>query len=249
MSTSLTAEEVDGIIQGRHQTPYSVMGQHATELAGSSVVRSFQPKASSAILLAEDGRQLSMSRIHEDGLFELQLDKAAGPYRLKLSDGDNEWEVIDPYSMPSALGDVDRHLFNEGTHQKLYEVLGSHVCTLEGVQGVSFCVWAPNATRVSVVGSFNHWDGRCHLMRANPGSGLWDIFIPQLGDGTLYKYEIVDANHQLLPLKHDPFGAYFEQAPDNAAIVFDSQFIWTDEDYLKRYRHRDMRSEPMSRIG
>jgi len=264
MSLALDPEQIYAIAEGRHFELFSVLGQHqphssdeptadaddedepTSDVSDGAVIRTLQPTADSAVVLTDTGERLAMEKIHPNGLFELLLKAPVGPYQLELQNGANTWQIIDAYSMGSVIGDLDLHLFNEGTHQELYNTLGSHVIDFEGVSGVHFAVWAPNARRVSVVGEFNDWDGRRHVMRAHPGSGMWDIFVPGIGNGALYKYEIVAGNGNLLPLKHDPFAHYFEQPPGNAAIVFDSQFIWKDQQYLQERKDKNMLEEPIS---
>lgn len=252
MNAILDHAEVNAIVEGRHPEPFSVLGQHpiaaevAETLGGHAVIRSFQPHAESVAVLGSDGKRLALQRVHAHGLFEALLDEAMGPYRLELTRDGQSWEIIDAYSMSSPMGEMDRYLLNEGTHQELYQVLGSNLMQFQGVAGVEFAVWAPNARRVSVVGDFNDWDGRRHVMRSHPGSGVWDIFIPAVISGALYKFEIVANDGRLLPLKHDPYAPYFEQPPGNASIVFESQFIWSDDDYQERKKGLDMRHEPIS---
>jgi len=149
-------------------------------------------------------------------------------------------------ALPSAIGELDYHLFGEGTHQQLYKILGSHLTTINGVDGVHFGLWAPNAKSVSVVGAFNQWDGNVHRMRKHESTGIWDIFVPHIGNITLYKYEVIGQAGNLLPLKNDPFASYFEQAPGNASIVFNSRFIWSDDQYLEQRAKREPTTSPMS---
>jgi len=239
-------DEITAIAEGRHGRLFAVLGQHASG-TDATIIRVFHPKVDSVTVLAEDGRRVELECMDERGLFAARIGGGgAGRYKLKYRLGDNLWESTDPYSMPSCIGELDRHLAGEGTHQQLYRILGSHVTSLEGVDGVHFATWAPNATRVSVVGDFNDWDGRRHVMRSHPGSGLWDMFIPELRGGTLYKFELHGPNGELLPLKHDPYASYFEQPPGNASIVFDSRFVWRDEDWLRDERGQDMRHKPVS---
>ncbi|MFK8082852.1 MAG: 1,4-alpha-glucan branching protein GlgB [Granulosicoccus sp.] len=264
MSLALDIEQIYAIAEGRHYELFSVLGQHlapqptqdgspaddedeqVTSEQHVAVIRTFQPQAQQASVIADSGDRLPMQKIHPSGLFEVFLDKPAGPYQVELSNDVHTWTIIDTYSLGSVIGELDIHLFNEGTHQQLYNTLGSRVMNFNGVDGVHFAVWAPNARRVSVVGEFNDWDGRRHIMRSHPGSGIWDIFVPQIESGALYKYEIVDRNGDVLPLKHDPYATYFEQPPGNAAIVFESQFIWSDDAYMQRKKDVDMRLQPIS---
>ena len=252
MNSILDHAEVNAIVEGRHPEPFSVLGQHpisdeaAETLGGHAVIRTFQPHAEEVSVVNTEGQRIPMERVHPHGLFEVVIPESIGPYRLELSREQHEWEIIDAYSMTSPMGEMDRYLLNEGTHQELYQVLGSNPMQFQGVAGVAFAVWAPNARSVSVVGDFNDWDGRRHVMRSHPGSGVWDIFIPAVGNGALYKFEIVANDGRLLPLKHDPYAPYFEQPPGNASIVFESQFIWSDDDYQERKKALDMRHEPIS---
>ncbi len=239
----------DDIGAGRCNQPFSVLGQHADEPAGASIVRTFQPQARAVTIITEDHREVAMERVGDKGVFAARCEPAAGRYRLKLDWHDPNRassECVDPYSLSSPVGELDRHLFNEGTHQDLYKLLGSRPLTHDGVRGTSFAVWAPNARRVSVVGPFNNWDGRCHVMRSHPGSGIWDLFLPDVDNGGLYKYEIVGPEGNVLPLKNDPFAHYFEQAPGNASIVFQSRFEWQDQDWMRDSRTGDPRNKPIS---
>ncbi len=237
----------DDIGAGRCTEPFAVLGQHAD--GDASVVRTFQPKAKAVCVVTEDGRRVELERVGDKGVFAAHVDPAAGRYKLDIEWHDSHRarsQHIDPYSLSSSVGELDRHLFGEGTHQQLYRLLGSRVLALNGVAGTSFAIWAPNAQRVSVVGPFNDWDGRCHVMRRHPASGIWDIFLPELGNGTLYKYEIVGPEGNVLPLKNDPYATYFEQAPGNASIVFESQFLWQDEDWMEHSREGVPREKPIS---
>ena len=263
MSLALDIEQIHAIAEGRHYELFSVLGQHLAGAAADpeneddddeqaastphgAVIRTFQPQADTAWVIADSGDRFAMQKIHTNGLFEALVEVPVGPYQLELSNATTTWRIIDAYSMDNVIGELDIHLFNEGTHQELYRTLGSHVMNFNGVDGVHFAVWAPNARRVSVVGEFNHWDGRCHIMRSHHNSGIWDIFVPQIGNGELYKYEIMANDGRVLPLKHDPYATYFEQPPGNAAIVFDSRFIWSDDDYMQRKQGKDMRLQPIS---
>ncbi len=140
---------------------------------------------------------------------------------------------------------MDDYYIGEGSHLRLFDKLGAHAMTFEGVKGTHFAVWAPNARRVSVVGPFNDWDGRRHPMRRRVDTGIWEVFIPGVGPGTLYKYEIVGAEGRLLPLKADPFAQQSELRPRTASIVADpTPFKWTDADYMKARAEKDWRREP-----
>ncbi len=249
MNPTLDNDTADAIVEGQHRDIFSVLGPHSVADSQSDktcVVRSFQPHAQTAVFVDSNGVKSPMSKTHDKGLFEVTLKDFPESYHLELTQGEHSWDIVDAYCMDSPIGEMDRHLFNEGTHEWLYKTLGSHLMEWQSVRGTHFAVWAPNASRVSVVGNFNEWDGRRHVMRAHPGSGVWDIFIPGVDNGTLYKFEISDSAGNLLPLKHDPYAPYFEQPPGNASIVFESKFIWSDDDYQSRKKGLDMRSQPIS---
>jgi 1,4-alpha-glucan branching enzyme len=203
---------VAALVGGRHGDPFSLLGMHARG-NGPLSVRVFWPGAESfPVLEANTGRVAAqLERIHDDGFFAGRVEgrRTSFPYRLRLSTGDATWEAEDPYRFPPVLGAMDVYLMAEGNHRRIYERLGAHPMTLEGVAGVAFAVWAPNAQRVSVVGDFNYWDGRRHPMRKRVEAGVWEIFIPGVQAGALYKYELIGANGGLLPQKTDPVG--FEQ--------------------------------------
>jgi len=211
---SPTARE---IIAGRHADPFRYLGPHTEN--HETVVRVFLPDARRVIAIGEHGER-ELKRIDPAGLFAGALD---GPqrYRLRAQFGDNEVELEDAYRFPPLLSDYDLYLLGEGNHLRLYEKLGAHPMTLDGVAGVGFVVWAPNAQRVSVVGDFNAWDGRRHAMRVR-GNGYWEIFVPGARADDKYKYEIVTRAGQLLPLKSDPIGFGSEMRPATASVVVDS---------------------------
>ena len=245
MATSLSSDIIDAIVDGRHADPFSVLGLH--EAGDALVVRTFIPGADSVDVITREGTLLaSLTRRHPAGFFEGTISGRA-PYRLRASNSADTWIFDDPYAYGPILGPVDDWLIGEGTHAKLYDGLGAHVVAHEGVDGVHFAVWAPNAERVSVVGDFNHWDGRRHAMRRRLGTGVWEIFVPALTEGTLYKYEVIGAGGQLLPLKADPVGFGAELRPSTASIVRDTtRFAWTDEAWMKARDARDHRRTPMS---
>ncbi|MDX1606683.1 MAG: 1,4-alpha-glucan branching enzyme, partial [Candidatus Competibacterales bacterium] len=188
-------------------------------------MRTLQPQADKVELVNPVGEVITeLQRIHPNGLYEGRMEGKIQPYRLRLQAGNHRWEIDDPYRFPSPLGELDRHLMAEGTHRRLHDTLGARPIELEGVGGVYFSVWAPNARRVSVVGPFNDWDGRRHPMRLHPGNGVWDIFVPGLGAGELYKFELLGADGNLQPLKADPFARAMEPPPGNASIVHESRY-------------------------
>lgn len=211
---------VAALMAGDHSDPFSVLGMHQHE--GKLVVRAMLPGAATvAVIDIKSGRTLaSLDRIDGSDVFAVVIPRRKNPfaYRLRVDWGSHEQELEDPYRFPPILGEMDVWLLAEGTHYRPYEKLGAHLAEIDGVAGVSFAVWAPNARRVSLVGSFNNWDGRRHMMRSRSESGVWEIFAPQLAAGDLYKLEIKTQDGELL-LKADPFAFRAEMRPNTASVV------------------------------
>ncbi|MBA2346331.1 MAG: 1,4-alpha-glucan branching protein GlgB, partial [Rubrobacter sp.] len=233
------------VAAGDHPDPFSVLGMHEED--GSLVVRAFLPDASSVEAVSADGKSLGdLDPVHQDAFFAGPVTERTS-YRLRVTWRSGETaEIEDPYRFPSLLGETDLYLFGEGNHHRLYEKLGAHVTEVDGVAGTVFAVWAPNARRVSVVGEFNFWDGRRHAMRKHPG-GVWEIFIPGVGDGAVYKYEIKGQNGDFMPLKADPFGFSAEKLPGTASVVHDlSNYEWEDADWMQNRAQRNALDAPMS---
>ena len=212
---SALPDEAMAIVRGEHADPFRFLGPH--EEGGRRVIRTYLPTADAVSAVMPDGRTHQLARIHEAGLFAAAVE-GNGAYRLRQRRGTQEEELEDAYRFPPVLSEFDLHLLAEGTHLHAYEKLGAHPMTLEGVSGTCFAVLAPNARRVSVVGDFNDWDGRRHAMRMR-GGGVWEIFVPGAGIGDRYKYEILGAHGELLPLKADPFAFAAEVRPATASIV------------------------------
>ena len=219
--TKLPAEAY-AIIEGRHSDPFHYLGLHAE--GGESVVRAFLPQASRVEAIGEHGETAKLARIHDAGLFTGTLPNGSKRYQLRAQFGENVVDLDDPYRFPPMLSDFDLYLLGEGTHQRIYDKLGAHPLTLDGVEGVGFVVLAPNARRVSVVGDFNFWDARRHPMRVR-GVGYWELFIPHAKPGDHYKFDISGPNGQHLPLKSDPLAFATEVRPKTASIVFDETRI------------------------
>ena len=248
----LTNAELESLVQVRQATPHQLLGMHPLGAKPGVVVRAFLPDAVQVELAPTHEKNkpaLRLERLHPDGVFEGITEKAHAVYAYDLIITDAAGEVHrtrDPYSFLPTLGESDLYLFGQGNEHRIYDKLGAHLTVLDGVPGASFAVWAPAAQRVSVVGLFNNWDGRSHMMRALGASGVWEIFIPGVGEGTLYKYEIRDAAGNIVT-KTDPYGSFFEMAPKNASIVWDTRkFTWSDESWLKQRRERDALRRPMS---
>jgi 1,4-alpha-glucan branching enzyme len=247
--TTVPPEQVARIIDATHWDPFEVLGPHPT--SGGIVVRAFLPDAQQVELVTLDqGEAAPMKRVHPAGLFEVELPGRSPnvAYRLRVTDGTGSVrEITDPYSFPPLLTDYDLHLIGEGTHYRNYEKLGAHLATVNGIDGVHFGVWAPNAQRVSVVGDFNAWDGRCHPMRVRGSSGVWELFVPGLHEGDLYKFEIKGRWGDFLSVKADPYGFAFELRPKNAAIVYDiSRYQWQDGEWMQARRSFDWLHAPIS---
>jgi len=243
-----SSDEIARLVAAKHPDPFALLGLH--EAAGGFVIRAFVPGADRLSAIASDGSVISkFTRRHRDGFFEGRPAKlkARTAYRLRAENAGGTWEFEDPYAFGPVLGQTDDYLLVEGTHRLLYEKLGAHPMVHEGASGTHFAVWAPNARRVSVVGDFNRWDGRCHQMRKRIDSGLWEIFAPGVGEGTVYKYEIIGSGGQLLPLKADPFGFGAEMRPSTASIVARTDsFVWSDAAWMQARQGQDLRRLPIS---
>jgi 1,4-alpha-glucan branching enzyme len=243
---TLDAGAIEAIVQGRHGDPFSVLGPHIA--GGTRVVRAFLPRAQNVeIVERATGFAIgTLQRVHAEGFFSGAATGAA-PYTLRITQGGITRDLDDPYSFPPVLGEMDVHLLAEGKHLDFSAALGSHVANIDGVSGVRFAVWAPNARRVSVVGNFNDWDGRRHPMRMRHGPGVWELFIPGVMPGAVYKYEIVSPYGDTLPLKADPVAQQTERPPATGSIV-PKPFapVWTDGEWLaERGAHQGPRA-PMS---
>jgi 1,4-alpha-glucan branching enzyme len=243
--------DIDAIVAGNHDDPFAVLGPHRVGNAGYAV-RVFAPDAEAVeVVDGADGAILArLERLHDGGFFAglIALATDAQPaYRLRMQRGDHRWEIHDPYRFPPYLGELDTHLLAEGSHQRLYERLGSHPAVMAGVEGVALAVWAPNARRVSVVGEFNAWDGRRHPMRKRVEAGVWELFLPGIGEGALYKYEIIGAHGDRLPLKSDPFAFSLEAPPSTASRVTGKAYDdWQDDGWMNRRKALHERSRPIS---
>lgn len=245
----ISVAEVDSIVHAYHGNVFAVLGPHQMH-NGNYAVRTFLPEAQSVVVVARETHSVigELRRIHPAGVFEGEVAlRSRSEYQLAVKYDDLTHIVEDPYRFPSVLNPTDVYLFGEGTHEKLYRWLGAHVREIDGVYGTVFTVWAPNARRVSVVGDFNFWDGRPHVMRCHAASGLWEIFIPGVGDGALYKYEILSKDHGVLPLKADPMGFSAELPPETASrVVAEKPFNWQDQDWQARKVEQGYRDQPVS---
>ena len=248
----ISHEELRSIVEARHSAPHDRLGMHYVTKRGDMhtiVVRAYLQDAESCwVVDIAHKKKYLMEKLHNSGFFEKTFEKCdlfRYKFLKKTFDG-RLLEVVDPYSFLPTISQFDCYLFGQGKHRRIYEKLGAQVCTIDGVTGVAFAVWAPNARRVSVVGDFNKWDGRYHPMRMLGVSGIWELFIPGMTDLEKYKFEIIGANGNLF-LKSDPYGSYFEGPPNNAAVVFDhSKYSWKDERWIDRRKTTNWRHAPIS---
>jgi 1,4-alpha-glucan branching enzyme len=228
----LASEAIGALVRGEHDDPFGVLGPHVEERAVS--FRAFLPEAERVWVVARGGGELAeLERVHPAGFFIGSIDGALPDYRLRVETAGLRTDLDDPYRFGLVLGELDVHLFREGTHRRLYETLGAHPRRLDGVDGTAFAVWAPNARRVSVVGDFNRWDGRVHPMRRRPEAGIWELFLPGVGAGAWYKFEIKGPDGRLQPLKSDPFAFATELRPGTASRVHGLPVReWRDADWM-----------------
>ena len=235
---------VEALFKGCLDDPFAFLGVH--QEGGNHVLRVYQPHATAVWLETLQGK-VALQAAHTKGLFEWHGAEAPPhPYRLTLSEDGNERVLHDCYAFPRKISSFDLHLFNEGKLHQGYHVLGSHNTQQDGIQGIRFAVWAPNARRVSVVGHFNRWDGRTHLMAAHGSSGVWELFIPDLSQGSLYKYEIFSVSGEL-QVKTDPYANAFEMRPNTAGLAgIAVTHDWQDEQWLEQRNQWDWLHKPLN---
>jgi len=236
---------VGSLLQARLYDPFGLLGLHRDGV--DWVIRVYKPGATKITLLASPDNN-RFKRVHPDGIFEWR-DKIqpVKPYRLRVNEGDAQHEIYDPYQFPMHISEQDLYLFGEGKLQQGYRMFGSHVIEIDGVTGVRFAVWAPNAERVSVVGEFNQWDGRLHPMRSHGSSGVWELFIPGITQHALYRYEIRNRDSGHVLTKTDPYAQGFELRPGTAALAAPvHEYIWQDADWMAQRAHWDWLHSAMS---
>ncbi len=243
----ISADEIAAILSGAHANPFAVLGVHKS--GSVYVARCFIPGAEEVTAMSLDGTAIGdLVLQHPDGFFAgtISVNKQV-PVRYRARRGDAEWAVTDPYSFGPVLGPMDDYYAREGSDLRLFDKMGAHWIKHEGAQGIHFAVWAPNAQRVSVVGDFNNWDGRRHVMRLRAGAGIWEIFAPDVPTGVAYKFEIRGQDGVLLPLKADPFARRSELRPKNASVTTPELLQeWEDEAHLKHWSEIDKRRQPIS---
>ncbi len=249
MSIYTNTKEVQSVVDAKHGNVFAFMGMHKID-AGGLVVRAFRPGADALTVVRTAGGEVvgEAEKIHPDGFFELVIEKESDrfEYRLRIDYAGVVTEVPDPYSFGNIIGEQDVYYFCEGTHRSIYRVLGAHCREIGGVQGCAFAVWAPNAQRVSVVGDFCSWDGRVYPMRKRIEAGVWEIFIPGVGENEHYKFEMVGAGGNLY-LKSDPMAFFSQNGSQTASIVWGlDKYEWGDADYMKKRREADYYHRPVS---
>lgn len=225
--------QIESLLQARLYDPFNLLGLHQDGLEW--VIRVYQPSATKVALLNPAGNE-PFRRTHPDGFYEWRgKTQPATPYKLSVSEGLATREVFDPYQFPAHIAPQDLHLFGEGKLQQGYRMLGSHVVEIDGVKGIRFAVWAPNAERVSVIGEFNQWDGRLNPMRLHGSSGVWEIFLPEISRHALYRYEIRNRDTGALLTKTDPYAQGYELRPSTAALTSPThEHRWNDDAWMKQ---------------
>ena len=244
---SISALDVESIkiSEARHHDPFAVLGRHLKD--NQVHIKVYLPYAETVKL---GHNNAAFQRITGTDFFEYTAGKELLPKHYQLSWTDKSGNAhldYDPYDFPAQLPEFDQHLFGEGKHWHVYQKLGGHLHSADEIEGVLFTVWAPSAGRVSVVGDFNHWDGRCHPMRSLGGGGIWELFVPGLTEGCLYKFEILNRFSNEVLLKTDPYGQQFEFRPNTSSIVVnENSYEWLDHQWLTERSSRNWLHEPMS---
>ena len=233
-------EEIEKIIHSACPDPFEILGAHVVQVGGKECVaiRAFIPEAADVAAIDTTTKEVfPMKKLHKDGFFEVIIKKITKifPYRLKKTRANGTTSIItDPYSFLPVLSDYDLYLIGEGTHYNQYEKLGAHEMKVQDTAGVFFAVWAPNALRVSVIGGFNKWDGRRHMMRMRGSTGIWELFIPGIKEGALYKFEVKSRYKGFIGEKADPYAFYSELRPKSASVVWDlDKYRWNDSKWMK----------------
>ncbi|GAO53884.1 1,4-alpha-glucan branching protein GlgB [Novosphingobium sp. MD-1] len=241
-----SARAIEALLSGTHADPFSLLGVH--QGPEGAFARAFLPGAEEVTACSLKGRKLgTLERVDGRGLFEGAVTGKAQPVKYRCKASTHEWWVTDAFSFGPVLGPLDDFLINEGTHFRLFDKMGAHCIEHEGVPGVHFAVWAPNARHVAVVGDFNGWDHRCHPMRKRADIGVWEIFVPDVGPGQAYKYRIVGPTGKVQPLKADPFAFASEMRPKTASLTArPAKPDWGDAAHRAHWASVDARREPMS---
>lgn len=240
--TSLSPEILDAVAHGAHHDPHSVLGVHET--AGGWVIRSRRPLAATVVAELADGTSVDLEHVR-GGIWEAPVATHPGAYVVRASYDGSEHASDDGYRHAPSIGELDLHLISEGRHEELWRVLGAHVRELDGSSGTAFTVWAPDARALRVIGDFNGWDGTGSAMRSMGGSGVWELFIPGIGLGTRYKFEILTRGGQWIE-KADPMARLAEVPPATASVVTDSAYAWADDAWIDERSRTAPIDRPMS---
>ncbi len=260
MSQKLLQKDIKQLLDARQYAPRDVLGFHefCNEQGFTEwLIRVYEPEAISVTVVwdlsntaSSDAIEHPLKQVHADGLFELRLQPLPKlqPYKLRIDYRDGNQELkYDPYYFSAEISDFDLFLFAEGNHHQIFRKLGAHITEYQGVQGTRFAVWAPNAERVSVVGAFNYWDGRKHLMQSRGASGVWELFIPGVAADALYKYEIKSTHNGNIYVKSDPYGFAMQLRPDNASCVADlTGYEWQDQAWMQQRLEQDALQQPVN---
>lgn len=245
---SITPEIIKEIVRGEYHDVFAVLGPHAQK--NGYVIRAFFPAAKTLQVKSKlDGSVLAEAVMrNEEGFFEANCNCSDKPsYYFTVGYGDKEFDVEDMYRFGSTIPEGDLYLFGEGTYEQAYRLFGAHPIEVDGVPGCRFTVWAPNAKTVAVVGDFNFWQGRAHVMRKHIPSGIWELFIPYLGEGALYKYEIRNHSGDCLPHKADPYGFAAQKPPEQASVVSVlDRYEWNDAEWFAKANNWTQRDRPIS---
>ena len=248
----LSHEQVESIARNLHHDPFQILGPHQVKIGKSLqwVLRAWLPDAKQVFVRdPESGKETPMSSIHNQHFFQVVMEEWEKLHIYQfhvIAENGHERYIHDPYFFLPQISDEDMYLFGMGDHHKIYEKLGAHLMQVEGVSGVYFAVWAPNARNVSIVGDFNQWHGGKHQMRSLGSSGIWELFIPDIGAGEKYKYEIKDQQGNML-LKMDPYGFMHEKRPNTASVVYNiDDYAWKDQAYMEKRRSTDPLRQPVS---
>ena len=242
-------KELDRVIASDHHDPFVVLGLHVIEHEPTSaIIRTFLPLAESVRLIVND-EQRDMYKMREEGLFEIVVADYAEPFKYQFEatcyDGSTR-TIYDPYHFLPQLSEFDRYLFNSGTHYEVYNHLGAHQTIIDDIEGTIFRVWAPAARRVSIIGDFNYWDGRVHQMRVLGDSGIWELFIPGVSKGDIYKFEIRTPDFDIVE-KADPYQFFAEIRPKTASVIWDTgSYNWQDDKWLSSRATTPQYNGPMS---
>ncbi|MEP6598131.1 MAG: 1,4-alpha-glucan branching protein GlgB [Actinomycetota bacterium] len=244
---TVEGDALDRLVEGAHHDPHGLLGAHPTA-DGRTIIRTLRPEADAVTAIVGTTRT-SLERIHQGGVFGAVVDGSPTDYRLEVSYGEHSFTVDDPYRWLPTLGEIDQHLIGEGRHENLWDVLGAHVRSYDTpggeVTGTSFAVWAPNARGVRVTGDFDYWSGRAFPMRSLGSSGVWELFVPAVGDGTRYKFQILGSDG-VWRQKADPMAFATETPPQTASVVFSSQHDWGDDEWLAKRASTEWHAAPMS---